>query len=348
MDEVLSKRIEVLRFSLIVGIVFIHMYTNDIHFSGTVQDHNLFAMFVEYVSNILARVSVPLFFAMSGYLFFLSFDGSFANYKKKMHSRFHTLLIPFLFWNAIVFLFFAIAQNLPQTAHYFNGERPLVLSYGFLDQLALFFGLGKFEYPVAYQFWFIRDLIILVIISPLLYILLRKIPWFVLGSLFLAWVFLPPHPDLTSYFYFTLGAYLGIRHITFQKTVTYAPFVIGIYVVLSFVSLFSEERYIDNVVILWGTFAAFCLSYYIVQNEKISQKLIQLAKYSFFVFAVHEPLLSIVRKISFKVVSPQSDWSVLGLYFFAPIVTIVSAIVLYEILARLAPGILKIATGNRI
>ena len=348
MHEVLSKRIEVLRFALIVGIVFIHMYTNDIQFSSSLQAHNPFAMLVEYISNILARVSVPLFFAMSGYLFFLSYDGSFTNYKKKLHSRFHTLLVPFLFWNALIFLFFALFQNLPQTAHYFSGERPLVLSYDFIDQLALFFGVGKFDYPVAYQFWFIRDLIILVVVAPLLYRLLEKIPYVLLGGLLLLWLFEPFQRDMTSFFFFSLGAYLGMKQVRFEKTTPYAPMVLAAYFLFSILALWSDSRIVDNVVILWGTFAAFCLSYYIVQNEKISQKLIQLAKYSFFVFAVHEPLLSIVRKISFKVVSPQSDWSVLGLYFFAPIVTIVSAIVLYEILARLAPGILKIATGNRI
>ncbi len=347
-DPKLSERIEILRFPLIVGIVFIHMYTDEIRFSGTLAQHNPFAMTTEYLSDILARVSVPLFFAISGYLFFFAFDGTMAAYRKKMRSRLQTLVIPFLFWNALIFVFFAIAQNLPLTAHYFTGERPLVLSYGLWDQIQLFFGFGKFAYPVAYQFWFIRDLIILAALSPLLYYLLQKAAFWVLSILFLLWLTELPPIDMTSWFFFTFGAWLAMRRFDFEKSGRYALLIILLYLLLSIVDVLTENLYIENSTVLVGTAAIFCLSRYLVQFEGLRSRLLQLAKYSFFVFAVHEPLLSIVRKISFKVVAPQSDWTVLALYFFAPTVTILSAIMLYHLLARIAPSLLKLATGNRL
>lgn len=55
-----------------------------------------------FISRILASVAVPLFFFISGYLFFFRTTFSVDVYKKKLKSRIKTLLIPYLFWNFVV------------------------------------------------------------------------------------------------------------------------------------------------------------------------------------------------------------------------------------------------------
>jgi len=140
----ISQRIELLRFILITGIVFIHIHTGDIKFSSTSMTGNVYAMLAEYISEGLARISVPLFFALSGYLYFFNFEASSENFIKKFKSRFRTLFIPFVIWNILIFIFFAIAQNIPVIENYFTGDRPLVLELEGFEHIALFFGFDGF------------------------------------------------------------------------------------------------------------------------------------------------------------------------------------------------------------
>lgn len=98
-----SKVIDVLRFPMIVGVVLWHSFFEgimglDIPDSGIPIYHTTSF----FISRILASVAVPLFFFISGYLFFFRTTFSVDVYKKKLKSRIKTLLIPYLFWNFVV------------------------------------------------------------------------------------------------------------------------------------------------------------------------------------------------------------------------------------------------------
>lgn len=90
-----SKVIDVLRFPMIVGVVLWHSFFEgimglDIPDSGIPIYHTTSF----FISRILASVAVPLFFFISGYLFFFRTTFSVDVYKKKLKSRIKTLLIP--------------------------------------------------------------------------------------------------------------------------------------------------------------------------------------------------------------------------------------------------------------
>ena len=346
----LSERIEMLRFPLIVGVVFIHMHTDDITFHG--PGASFYNMLVNYIAEILARISVPLFFVMSGYLFFLTLVPTCENFIKKLKSRFYTLLIPFIIWNGVIFLFYAIAQNLPLSALCFTGERPIVLSLHGFDYIRLFFGLGDFQYPVAYQFWFVRDLIILVLFSPLLYFMLTKIPQIVLTLLGVLWFFNMIHFkiiqfDIASAFFFSLGGYFGIIKNDFSLLDRYSKAILLSYLLISLISVLTENFYLQQTAIFTGVLAAFVITKYLREIPSVKERLIVLAKYSFLLFAMHEPLLSIIRKILFILIDVQSNWMVFTLYLLAPVLTILCCILVYNIFEKTAPQILYFTTGNR-
>lgn len=74
-DELLSKTISYLRFPLTVGIVFIHFSLHEgleIHgIKHGLDNPEWFFFIVYFISQVLARIGVPLFFVISGFLFFL-------------------------------------------------------------------------------------------------------------------------------------------------------------------------------------------------------------------------------------------------------------------------------------
>ncbi len=75
-----SARLDLIRFPLIVGVVFGHAYLSLIQFSGTeaaLDPSSFAAMFIKYfIGRGLAFNAVPLFFFMSGFLFFYRLEWS--------------------------------------------------------------------------------------------------------------------------------------------------------------------------------------------------------------------------------------------------------------------------------
>jgi hypothetical protein len=103
---------------------------------------------------------------MSGYLFFEGFRYSWSAYGKKLRRRVDTLLIPLLFWSVATLLLFMVGENLPATRNYFLGspQWPLVANFHWTDYLRAF-GIGVIC-PIAYQFWYVRDLMAMVLLVP--------------------------------------------------------------------------------------------------------------------------------------------------------------------------------------
>jgi surface polysaccharide O-acyltransferase-like enzyme len=176
-DESLS-RIDLLRFPLIVGVVFIHNYASAVHLAqgGAIglAHGSVWVEFVRFfISQGVARVAVPLFFLISGYLFFYG-EWSWSRYIGKIERRASTLLIPFLFWNLLTLAVYATVQSIPQTAVYFAGTAwPPIRSFTLLDYINALFGITVAN-PISYQFWFIRDLMALVVLAPAIHFLLAK------------------------------------------------------------------------------------------------------------------------------------------------------------------------------
>ena len=114
-EDLTSKTISALRFPLAVMVVAIHARTlNDIDFHPVWQ--NLSGMDIALgmqvlFSSTICHVAVPVFYVISGFLFFYkcqTFDVH--TYKAKLYKRVKTLLIPYLLWNLIQILFTVIVK----------------------------------------------------------------------------------------------------------------------------------------------------------------------------------------------------------------------------------------------
>ena len=93
-----------LRFPMIVLVTFAHSYGRvEDSFALLASDWNTYEFLKLLVSQTLVKVAMPVFFIMSGYLFFANVDKwDIAIYKKKIMRRVNTLLIPYLIWNLLM------------------------------------------------------------------------------------------------------------------------------------------------------------------------------------------------------------------------------------------------------
>jgi surface polysaccharide O-acyltransferase-like enzyme len=350
-----SERIEMLRFPLIVGVVFLHNYGLTVHMAagdvGTTSDFTV--SFVEdVISQGVCRCVVPLFFLISGYLFFLG-DWSKAEYLRKIQGRVRTLLIPFLFWNLLTLSFICFGQSLPQTRMFFSGA--LWSSSGHhsaLDYANAILGLQTAT-PISYQFWFIRDLMALVIAAPLIHLALsRRVAILFLGVLSVLW--LANHwpllwPSVDACICFSIGAYLAIIRADMTALDSRGVAICGVFLTILFVDAADQDHWllIHKAMITLGVLTSWWLTRFAVSSTSVRKTLMKLRNDSFFVFAAHEPLLRIIRKFALKLLHPTSHLAQLSFYFAIPILLIIVLVVTHRVLMWALPVITGITTGNR-
>ncbi len=360
LDRDSSERLNLIRFPMIIGVVFIHAYESVTHFGGTetaLDPTGFWANFIrDFISVDLAHIAVPLFFFMSGFLFFYQLEWSRATYFKKVKSRLRTLLIPFLFWNLLYFSLIAVAQNLSITSTYFAGGIPHITESGVFVYFDLIIGINS--HPIAFQFYFIRDLMILIALAPVFHLIHKKVPLVFLGLLFLIYLFnfWPKHdisiiPSHGPIFYFYAGSVIAIKRKTPFLTDRYGKIMLLVCLILLAIdTLFQEQSFsplLRRMGILTGVFAAFYLSKFLLVNEKVKALFLWLGSGSFFVFAVHEPFMGFIQRVIIKFWTPNTDISKLLFYFAIPIIIIAISVCAYKLISSIFPKITAVITGGR-
>lgn len=362
-DELLSKTISLLRFPLIVGVVFIHNIMGQIDIQGVTVSYDSrpwLAYTMIFFGNVLPAIAVPLFFFFSGFLFFYKTDFTMTVYKKKLKSRFHTLLIPYMIWNFIGFLILLIQMHprfhtlFPLLKDY-RIDLPEFLSYFWMKELPMDLP-GEHVKPINYPLWFIRDLILLVVATPVIYWLIRKFRFLFVALMGIVWFFCLGRyvglPSLChqSVFFFPLGAYFSINHVNFvtwSRKVKWSPYIYLLLLVADTMSKGTPYNFwIHNVGILIGMLTAVYIASLLVGKYKIKASEF-LSNASFFVFAIHGLFITKLMKAIMMVVRPESPYLVLFIYFFVPVVTILIGLGIYKVLSRWMPSVAKVVTGGR-
>ena len=311
----------------------------------------------------IARIAVPLFFIMSGYLFFLSFSWSLESYKKKISSRVQTLLVPFLFWSCSALGLLALAQAIPSTRVYFSGDNLPISKFGIYDYLNGIFGINGS--PIAYQFWFIRDLMVIVLLTPVIGFVLRMLPRISLMGLFLLWflnVWPVQIPSVEALTFFCAGAYISSSNISLFALDRFGLGILFSYAAVLAVDVASNPQiliasnlvqykefnpYIHNIGVVLGVASALFISKVLVGMDKARKILLWTGSCSFFVFAIHEPWLRMVKKVFYKFLVPTSNLTVLALDLLIPTLVICLSIALYAGMRVIAPRFLNVITGGR-
>lgn len=83
-------------------IVIHHGFTRSVTFIGSyyVADYGKVTAIERYLYN-LSECAVPVFYFLSAYLFYRTYDGTKEMYYAKMKRRFWSLLVPYLVFNTI-------------------------------------------------------------------------------------------------------------------------------------------------------------------------------------------------------------------------------------------------------
>ena len=259
----------------------------------------------EFLSGMIGRCAVPLFFAISGYLFFLNTENGMSCVWQKMKKRVITLLVPYLI--ACLFLpgFYLVMELIPGTSGFINSATPfsdkLFLS---IDQLLIFFyidaGNGS---PYAFHLWFLRDLIIIVAVSPILYwIRNSKINGLVLcAALYGLVLFDIPILPVYGLFWFMFGAYFlsELSKMKYRNVLTILFLALSI-VELGYPVWGGHFLILKIPIILLGIISVWLWYDRLVPESfelKNHKSLSTACGFTFFIYLYHEPTINIVRKL---------------------------------------------------
>lgn len=75
---------------------------------------------IENIFTIAGHSALPIFFFITGYLYFYECKWSIHTYKTKIISRIHSLVVPYLFWNTFTVGFYWCISRIPQIANKLN------------------------------------------------------------------------------------------------------------------------------------------------------------------------------------------------------------------------------------
>lgn len=365
--ELLSEFINLTRFPLIVLVVLIHSHFipagYSLPYNSYITEYPLYCNISYLCSNLIARVAVPLFFVISGYLFFKKNTESYNwnDYKTKIKTRLHSLFIPYVIWNILILTFTLLVQIVRGGV----SEEYDILNYSISDYFRVFWDI-KDGMPFCYQLWFIRDLIIMTLISPLIYLLLknRGIATFVLFFSALWWFVdldnVRWYLNSQSMIFFCLGSFIAIHKFDIVeklqsiKKISYIAALVSVtFVMISFNSgYFYELNRTLRQLIYHLCILTLLVSFTNIYLDNIVTKQWRANKFllnsTFFIYGYHAIMLGYMYGLINMVIDIKSDLFFVLLYFLAPATVIAFGLLIFSFMRKAFPKITGLITGGRL
>ncbi|MBO7145761.1 MAG: acyltransferase [Salinivirgaceae bacterium] len=331
------------------------------------------------IFRVLFSVAVPAFFLISGYLFFKKLEDWNTNvWLSKVKKRGVTLLIPYLLWNLIAICGFFITRTagclikgnesvniisvLNERGWFrlfwdrclYGGVRP--------DQINLFgvsVGQGT---PMDEPAWFLRDLMVVVLMSPIIFFMIKKA-----GKLFLVLVGLLYCVDLwipyagfssKAFFMFSVGAWFCINRLNmlefFCKNSKMQLFLSILLLIIASVS-FNGNEWIycisSKLFVLSAIPMFFNIGAWLVEKQNLNGYSVftAMSKSSFFVYMIHTILVvDAVNWLLTWLLRPNNDAVNFILMVSGTILVYIICHCIYLIMNIFMPKVLAVLTGGRV
>ncbi len=334
-----------MKFLLILGVVLIHCNVMYAYSPENFQE-NIGIRICSYISEIVCSVCVPCFFIISGFLFFNNVDKfTYKLYIKKIKSRFKTLFIPYIFWCTFCCLLLYIKHKYFHMSglniflddgniNWFN----LVKGYLIIDEAE--------KFPYAFAFWFIRNLILFILLSPVVWIIAKKRILFV--------IFILAYIILDTKFYgiewFVSGAFLSVNKIKLVKLNKYKlVFYSIIFWTICLIRIYMT--YNPNILLIFQVCSAFYMTYYlaiILRNKEYKYKFIKFSiSATFIIYATHQCYCSKVRQFFCDKLGCYSVEEPIIAYVLCFLTLVLLGLLSHYILRKVSPKFLSLITGGR-
>ena len=374
-----------LRFPLAILVVFVHSFgaeidVSELHASG-LTGLAVYDYIRLFFSEVIARSAVPIFFIISGYLLFLKVEEyNKTVYISKLRKRWHSLVVPYFSWIVLFILWtlmFKVGGILlhgkPWTGilDYFqdNGYLHMLWDSSVWEERTTWLGIATHNSgPVLLPFWYMRDLIIMVVISPVINWLIKKIKIVFIILLLAIYTFdikcsLISGTLACASLFFSMGAYFAIKKQDFTEVLwKWRHLICPVAILLMIYQTYSGSAMGDEIsrmihpwLVIFQSFALILLASVLCKCPKLYSINKKLARTSFFIYALHPFILyyviSAFNKISIigdKVFFMSDSWYMMTFnYLASPLCCVLLCISIYWFLQKYLPSFLGVIVGER-
>ncbi len=279
----------------------------------------------------------------------------------RIRGRFTSLYLPLVFWNGV---FLVVLYAIYKTNPYYPLLSELNINFnvaGWKDYINGIFALTR--RPISFQFWFVRDLFVTALVSPLFLLVSRRAPWLGAAALGTAWIcgwsmviFL--RPDVPFFFY--LGILVRLKQlpltISRETTIAVAAFFVAIVCIRALAPFVVD--FSDNIMPTWlrvstalMRFVGVIACWGILQHMAQTPRGISIGKYggvAFFLHSVHWPLLAFLKIWIWPLMPAQTDLWMLVHDLTCVTLTVMIGVGVGVLLNRYVPAAFALMNGGRL
>ena len=370
LPDLISKKFRFWSFVTILTVVLSHSYNLNLRYLQpwtTPNEALTWTSFTEYFfANGFFRFTMPLLFAISGYLY--AMKDAQPN-KLRIKRRFHTLFIPYLIWSAEGMIMVYILEMFPYTralisnCHIAQLDNTTMLLHQYKWYFII---LRALLAPISYQLWFIWVLFIYnLAYKPICWCVMHSTgKWIFFSIVTLMWLatFGIGIVEGEGLLFFSLGIWLqknkfnievparwlnplwwgavwliltvGKTWLAFKGT----PYLGGnIYPVLAIMMKLSV---LTGLVAVW--YSSNSLAQYFMKKKWFTSA----SNYSFFIYGAHAPLVAILIDAVFSMLHYTNHFRLIS-FILLPAMLVIGFIVIGYILKLIVPKVFAVMTGER-
>ena len=339
------KKKEIVSFCLSIMVFFIHISSlaQYSHIEGNMTG------FIEFlkkaVHNCFTQYAVPIYFIISGALFFRDYEDK--KYFSKIKKRIHTLLIPYLIWN-VVWMLFDIVTSYSFLNQFFIAREKFVLSVpSVLESI--------FHHKCNGAFWFVFNLMVFVVFSPVIDKLIRNryvgiAATAAVAVLCLFKIGLPESVFFsdTSIVYYLIGAIIGRHYFDgfCKKSSRITQILSAGFLLLAAVPLYFSNR-IGNAAFLMFILIPCAWAFWNAADLFVYQlPAFPIFKNSFAVYAMHINVSAVFAKLIYLFL-PKRQWMALPNLILTLVLTLSFIRLFCYVMEKFSPKLYKVITGGR-
>lgn len=372
--DVRSQSLDLLRFPLALFVVAVHVFRPFPWLDDNAEVFPVVDWLFRFVNAFIVDQSVPVYFFIAGYVFFLGMDMSIKSYAGKLRRRCHSLLIPYLMWNTLAILYL-MKVMLPgmQAVSEFADTQQFHLSLSNFIECYWDSSQGIIPhvnlndngiYPIDTPLWFVRDLMIMVLITPAIYALYKfptphAITKVILVFFTLVWAVRIPglgHLSLLleAFVFFSWGGFLSYHKrdmiVEFRRYST-TSFILYPLLALSILFLTpiwpQAMVYVKSINVIVGLFFFYNIAAWLVTKRHCRASSF-LSSASFFIYCGHFIILDPVARRVFSITGTGGDMAVVSACMLTYIIIIGLLLGVYAMMHRYTPRLLRLFTGGRM
>lgn len=304
-----------------------------------------FTAVVERGVYCMTGLAVVLFFILSAFNFFQDYNEN--NVKEKLQRRVKSLVVLYIIAVSINWVLYAILPKIPILNNYVNGSIYQLNFWSYLHTLLT--GGGT-------PLWFLRNLIILTFLNPLIYNVIKyKVGFFsLLAGEIILWELFPQ--DQFSLIY-SFGAYLmGTGIALYWKNFMIAntdkrKALLFIFFILCGVDFGFEISDIERIRLPYTIIIAL-LFWKVIKStpnrctRDNDNRIYNIKRYNFLIFCYHYFVLDCIKKINY-IMFGNCETGALINFIVSPLVCMCLLYIVFLILEKNMPRTFNIVSGNR-